>query len=174
MYEEWGEVEQSVSKCGKFWQFCPDKNPAEGGGKVLIGEYNQTIDAKGRVNVPSKFREELGGSFVVSKGLDNCVCVYPKDEWERFKAELDTVPASKRRMLSRFFFSGAEECDTDSQGRVLIPPKIREYAGLNKEIVVVGMSDKVEIWDRSSWENYMDNPAFDAEEIAKAMEELGI
>lgn len=141
---------------------------------MLIGEYNQTIDAKGRVNVPVKFREDLGCSFVVSKGLDNCVCVYPKNEWERFKQELGTVPSAKRRMLSRFFYSGAEECDTDSQGRVLIPPKIREYAGLSKEIVVVGMSDKVEIWDRSSWESYMEDPVFDADEIAKVMEDLGI
>lgn len=141
---------------------------------MLIGEYNQNIDAKGRVNVPAKFREELGNSFVVSKGLDNCVCIYPKDQWERFKEELETVPPSKRRMLSRFFYSGAEECEIDAQGRTLIPPKIREYAGLTKEIVVVGVSEKIEIWDRESWNKYMEDPAFEAEEIAKAMEELGL
>ena len=94
---------------------------------MLIGEYNQTIDAKGRVNVPSKFRDDLGGSFVVSKGLDNCVCIYPKDEWERFKAELDTVPASRRRMLSRFFFSGAEECDMQSKKVKCFRRKVPSY-----------------------------------------------
>ncbi len=141
---------------------------------MLIGEYYQNLDAKGRINVPAKFREDLGEAFVVSRGLDSCVCIYPKDEWERFKEELYTVQPSKRRMLSRFFFSGAEECSIDSQGRVVLPQKIREYAGLEKEIVVVGMSDKVEIWARESWEAYLQDPAFDAEEIAKAMEELGL
>ena len=141
---------------------------------MLIGEYNQNIDAKGRINVPSKFRVDLGESFVVAKGLDNCAYVYPKEEWEQFKQEIFSVPPSQRRMLQRFFFSGAEECTIDSQGRVVIPPKIREYAGLQKEIVVVGVSDKVVIWDRSSWESYMEAPDFNADEIAKVMEELGI
>lgn len=141
---------------------------------MLIGEYNQNIDAKGRVNVPAKFRDDLGESFVISKGLDNCVYIYPKEEWKRFEQELCSVQPTQRRMLHRFFFSGAEECGIDSQGRVVIPPKIREYAGLSKEIVVIGVSDKVEIWDRDKWEAYMDNPAFDAEEIAKVMEDLGI
>ena len=141
---------------------------------MLIGEYHQNLDAKGRINVPAKFREDLGESFVVSKGLDNCVYIYPKEEWKRFEQELCSVQPTQRRMLHRFFFSGAEECSTDSQGRVVIPPKIREYAGLTKEIVVIGVSDKAEIWDRGRWEEYMANPAFDAEEIAKVMENLGI
>lgn len=141
---------------------------------MLIGEYNQNLDAKGRINIPAKFRDDLGGSFVVSKGLDNCANIYPKCEWERFKQELYTVPASKRRSLQRFFFSGAEECAVDSQGRVVIPPRIREYAALEKEIVVVGVSDKVEIWNRDKWEEYMNSPEFDAEAVADIMEELGI
>ena len=141
---------------------------------MLIGEYNQNIDAKGRANVPAKFRDDLGESFVISKGLDNCVYIYPKEEWKRFEQELCSVQPTQRRMLHRFFFSGAEVCGIDSQGRVVIPPKIREYAGLSKEIVVIGVSDKVEIWDRGKWEAYMDNPAFDAEEIAKEMEDLGV
>lgn len=141
---------------------------------MLIGEYNQNLDAKGRINVPAKFRDDLGSSFVVSKGLDNCVYVYPKEEWERFKQELYTVPSSKRRQLQRFFFSGAEECTVDTQGRVVIPPRIREYAGLLKEVVVVGVSDKMEIWNRDSWEAYMDKPEFDADAVAAVMEELGI
>lgn len=141
---------------------------------MLIGEYNQNLDAKGRINIPAKFRDDLGGSFVVSKGLDNCANIYPKQEWERFKQELYTVPPSKRRQLQRFFFSGAEECSVDAQGRVVIPPRIREYAGLEKEIVVVGVSDKVEVWNRGKWEDYMNSPEFDAEAVADVMEELGI
>lgn len=141
---------------------------------MLIGEYSQNLDAKGRVNIPAKFRTDLGESFVISKGLDNCAYVYPKEEWKRFEQELCSVQPTQRRMLNRFFFSGAEECCIDGQGRVVIPPKIREYAGLSKEVVVIGVSDKVEIWDRSRWESYMENPAFDPDEIAKVMEELGI
>lgn len=141
---------------------------------MLIGEYRQNIDTKGRVNVPAKFRDDLGSSFVVSKGLDNCVYIYPKEEWHRFEQELRSAQATQRRMLHRFFFSGASECEIDTQGRVVIPPNIREYAGLSKEIVVIGMSDKVEIWDREKWDSYMDDPAFESEEIAKFMENLGI
>ncbi len=141
---------------------------------MLIGEYNQNIDVKGRINVPAKFRLDLGESFVVAKGLDNCVYIYPKAEWERFEEELCSVQPTQRRRLQRFFFSGAEECSADSQGRVVIPPKIREYAQLQKEIVVIGVSDKVEVWDRARWEGYMEDPAFGADEIAKVMEDLGI
>ena len=141
---------------------------------MLIGEYNQNLDAKGRINIPAKFRDDLGSAFVVSKGLDNCANIYPKQEWERFKQELYAVPSSKRRSLQRFFFSGAEECTIDAQGRVVIPPRIREYAGLVKEIVVVGVSDKVEIWNRDKWEEYMNSDEFNSEAVAGIMEELGI
>lgn len=141
---------------------------------MLIGEYHQNIDVKGRINVPAKFRVDLGESFVIAKGLDNCVYVYPKEEWKRFEEGLCSVQPTQRRHLHRFFFSGAEECSIDTQGRVVIPPQIREYANLQKEIVVVGVSNKVEIWDRAKWEAYMENPAFEAEEIAKIMEDMGI
>ena len=141
---------------------------------MLIGEYHQNIDAKGRINIPAKFRLDLGESFVVAKGLDNCVYLYPKAAWERFEEELCSVPPTQRRRLHRFFFSGAEECSADTQGRVVIPPKIREYAGLQKEIVVIGVSDKIEVWGLEQWNRYMEDPAFEAEEIAKVMEDLGI
>ena len=141
---------------------------------MLMGEYYQNLDSKGRVNIPAKLRLDLGESFVVSKGLENCVRIYPKAEWERFQEELRTVPSSKRRGLERFFFSGAEERSIDGQGRVLIPPQIREYAELNDEIVVIGLSDKLEIWDRKKWDAYMNQPQFEADAIAEIMEELGI
>lgn len=141
---------------------------------MLMGEYYQNLDSKGRINVPAKFRADLGDSFVVSKGLEHCVSIYPKAEWERFRQELHAVPSSKRRGLERFFFSGAEERSIDAQGRVLIPSQIREYAELDGEIVVIGVSDKVEIWSRSKWEAYMNQPDFEADAIAEVMEELGI
>lgn len=141
---------------------------------MLIGEYNQSIDAKGRVNIPAKFREDLGASFVVAKGLDACVCIYPKTEWEKFQAELLSDNNVQRRRLHRYFFSGAVDCEIDSQGRALIPPTIREFAGLDKEIVVIGVSNRVEIWNKEKWNEYMDTPECDAEEIAKVMEELGL
>ncbi len=141
---------------------------------MLIGEYNQNLDAKGRLNIPSKFRNDLGEAFVVSKGLDNSVWIYPKEEWLRFTQELESAPADRRRKLQRFFCSGAEECSIDSQGRVVLPAKIREYANITKEVVVVGVSNKVEVWNSSAWESYMDDPQFDADEIAKVMEEIGI
>lgn len=141
---------------------------------MLMGEYYQNLDSKGRINVPAKFRADLGDSFVVSKGLEHCVSIYPKAEWERFRQELHAVPSSKRRGLERFFFSGAEERSIDAQGRVLIPPQIREYAELDGEIVVIGVSDKVEIWSRTKWEAYMNQPDFEADAIAEVMEELGI
>lgn len=141
---------------------------------MLIGEYHQNIDAKGRINIPSKFRLDLGESFVVAKGLDNCAYIYPKEAWQAFQEGLCSAQPTQRRHLQRFFFSGAEECSIDSQGRVLIPSHVREYANLQKEIVVVGVSDKVEIWNRDAWTDYMKEPAFEAEAIASIMEEMGI
>ena len=141
---------------------------------MFSGEYDQSLDSKGRVNIPSKFRLELGETFVVAKGLENCVKIYPKAEWERFQNALRSQPSSKRRGLERFFFSGAEERSLDGQGRVLISPKMREYANLVDEIVVIGVSDTVEIWNRSAWNAYMDQPEFSAEAIAETMEALEI
>ncbi|MBO5363982.1 MAG: cell division/cell wall cluster transcriptional repressor MraZ [Clostridia bacterium] len=116
----------------------------------------------------------MGESFVVAKGLDNCVSIYPKAEWERFLELLMTIPPSQRRPLQRFFGSGSEECTVDSQGRVVIPPKIREHAGLQKEIVVVGDTEKVEVWNRQAWTEYIGSPEFETENVAKIMEELGM
>ncbi len=141
---------------------------------MLIGEYNQNLDAKGRLNIPSKFRNDLGDSFVVSKGLNNTVYIYPKEEWRRFEQEIKSAIPSRRRMLQHFFCTGAEECGIDSQGRVVIPPKIREYAGLVKEVVVIGVSDKVEVWEKTKWDEYMNSSAFSEEEISSFVDELGM
>lgn len=140
---------------------------------MLIGEYYHNLDAKGRVSIPSKFRDDLGGSFVLSKGLDNCLYAYSVSEWETFKNELLTMRGSNAQKIRRFFFSGATECEIDSQGRVVIPPNFREYAELLKEVVIVGVSNRAEIWNKENWEKYISDSSFDSAEIAKAMEEMG-
>ena len=140
---------------------------------MLIGEYYHNLDAKGRVSIPSKFRDDLDGSFVLSKGLDNCLYAYSVSEWETFKNELLTMRGSNAQKIRRFFFSGATECEIDSQGRVVIPPNFREFAKLLKEVVIVGVSNRAEIWNKENWEKYISDSSFDSAEIAKAMEEMG-
>lgn len=140
---------------------------------MLIGEYYHNLDAKGRVSVPSKFRDDLGSTFVLSRGLDDCLYAYSVSEWETFKAELLTMRGSSAQKIRRFFFSGATECEIDSQGRVVIPPNFRAYAELSKEVVIVGVSNRAEIWDKKKWEDYISDASFDSSEIAKAMDEMG-
>ena len=141
---------------------------------MLIGEYYHNMDAKGRVSIPSKFRDDLGGSFVLSKGLDDCLYAYSVKEWEGFQQELLALRGSDGQKIRRFFFSGASECEIDAQGRVVIPPNFREYAGLSKELVILGVSNRAEIWDKAKWEAYISDSSFDSEEIAEAMERLGL
>lgn len=137
----------------------------------LKGEYNHTLDPKGRVNFPAKLREVLGERFVISKGLDDCLFVYPEEEWEKFEESINALPLSKARKLQRFFFSGAADVEPDKQGRVLIPQNLREYAGLDKEVVIIGASNRAEIWDKATWE--ADSEELTAENMAEVMDELG-
>ena len=131
---------------------------------MFIGEYLQTVDAKFRVNVPAGFRAELGQTFVVAKGV-NCIALYPRYEWEGFLNRI------KERKKLLFFTSGSKECELDTQGRVVIPPDLREYLGLKKEIAVVGTFRHVEIWNRDAWNEYFDDDEYSAENIGKIMEE---
>jgi len=140
---------------------------------MFMGEYNHSIDAKGRVIVPSKFRELLGEHFVVTKGLDGCLWVFPDDEWEKFSGKLRELPVanSEARKLSRYFLAGATDAETDKQGRILLPQVLRDFADLDKEVVLVGAASRVEIWDKKSWEK---NSTFDnMETIAEHMGEWG-
>lgn len=141
---------------------------------MFMGEYNHTIDAKGRLIVPSKFREKLGEEFVVTKGLDDCLFVYPLEEWANIEQAFRKVPLTnkKARDFVRFFFAGAAGCETDKQGRILLPPALRAYAGLEKEIVSAGVLNRVEIWDKEKWER--SNDIGDMDEIADYMAELGV
>lgn len=138
-----------------------------------MGEYNHTIDAKGRVIVPAKFREALGEEFVVTLGLDGCLFVYPDAEWQDFVSKLKELPGNKdARQLQRYFMAGAATCEVDKQGRILIPTKLRAHAQLEKEIIFVGVVGKIEIWSKERWE--ANNNYDDMDEIAEHMSDLGI
>jgi len=141
---------------------------------MFMGEYNHTIDAKGRLIVPSKFREKLGDEFVVTKGLDDCLFVYPLEEWGHIEEAFRKVPLTnkKARDFVRFFFAGAACCEVDKQGRILLPPTLRAYAGLEKDIVSAGVLNRVEIWDREKWERSSEIGNMD--EIADYMADLGV
>lgn len=140
---------------------------------MFMGEYNHSIDIKGRIIVPSKFRETLGDEFVVTQGLDGCLFVYPNDEWMNFVTQLKNLPGSKEaRQLQRYFMAGAASCEVDKQGRILIPNKLREQAGLEKDIVFVGVLSKIEIWSKEKWES--NNDYDDMDQIAEHMSEFGL
>lgn len=143
---------------------------------MLLGEYNHNIDDKGRVSVPAKFREDLGSSFIVTKGLDNCLFIYSKNEWTTFETKLKDLPLTNpnARNFIRFFFSGATECELDKQGRIILPQNLREYAGLNKDVAIIGVATRVEIWDREKWNTYTSSDNMDMDEVAIQMSNLGI
>ena len=141
---------------------------------MLMGEYLHTIDDKSRLTMPSRFREELGDTFVVTRGLDNCLFVYPQSEWQALENKLKTLPMtqSNARAFVRFLFSGATECSLDRQGRVLIPQNLRDYARLEKETVIIGVSSRVEIWSKQVWEHYAKEAEESFETIAEQLADL--
>jgi len=143
---------------------------------MFIGEYQHTTDEKGRLIIPSKFREPLGQEFVMTKGLDNCLFVYPKPEWEVLETKLKSLPLTNKdaRAFVRFFFSGASECALDKQGRVLIPGNLREHSKIDKDTVIIGVSTRLEIWSKTEWESYNDDDSLSYDNIAEKMAELGI
>ena len=143
---------------------------------MLLVEYSHNVDVKGRVSVPSKFRGDLGQSFIVTKGLDNCLFMYSKSEWETFENKLKALPLTNNdaRSFMRFFFAGATECEVDKQGRINIPQLLREYAGIKKDVVIVGVSTRAEIWDSSKWEEYTSSDSLNGNKIASQMSNLGI
>ena len=141
---------------------------------MFMGEYSHTIDAKGRLIIPSRFREELGDNFVVTKGLDGCLLAYANEEWKHFEEKLQAIPVSnqKGRRFARYFLAGATLCEVDKQGRLLIPANLRAAAALEKDVVLAGVGDRVEIWDKNNWAEA--NTYDDMDEIAANMEGLGI
>ena len=141
---------------------------------MFMGEYNHTIDTKGRLIVPAKFRESLGEHFVITKGLDGCLFVYDNSEWENFEQKLKSLPITNKdaRQFVRFFLAGAATVEVDKQGRILVPAVLREFAELEKDVVLVGVASRIEIWSKDKWN---ENCTYDdVEDIAESMAELGI
>ena len=141
---------------------------------MFMGEYNHTIDAKGRLIVPSKFREALGDTFVVTKGLDGCLFVYDNKEWNAFEEKLKSLPLTNKedRQFARFFLAGAAEVEVDKQGRILVPNILREFAQISKDVVLIGVASRIEIWSRERFEGIASFE--DMDEIAEHMAELGL
>jgi len=138
---------------------------------MLIGENQHSLDPKGRTNFPAKLRDELGAKFYITKGLDGCLFVYAEEEWESLAQRIRSLPMSKSRDLQRFFFGGAIEVQPDKQGRVLLPANLREYAGLEKEIIVAGTMNHAEIWDKQKWDDRMKSLSPQAiEEVVDSMD----
>ena len=141
---------------------------------MFMGEYSHTVDTKGRLIIPSKFREQLGEEFIVTKGLDGCLFVFPQDEWQAFEEKLRTLPLTQKgaRQFTRFFVAGATPCELDKQGRILLPATLREFAGLDKDVVLAGMLNRIEIWSKDKWTE--NNACGDMDDIAEQMTQLGL
>ena len=141
---------------------------------MFMGEYNHTIDAKGRLIIPAKFRETLGEEFILTRGLDGCLSIYPMDEWKSFEEKLKALPLTDKnaRAFLRFFVAGATSCELDRQGRILIPSTLREFAGLEKEVVLTGNLTRIEVWSKERW---IENSNYDnMDNIVASMQEKGI
>ncbi|OEF99280.1 cell division/cell wall cluster transcriptional repressor MraZ [Vulcanibacillus modesticaldus] len=138
---------------------------------MFMGEFQHNIDNKGRVIIPAKFREELGNTFIITRGLDKSLFVYPISEWQQIEQKLKSLPftRSDARKFTRFFFSGATECEVDKQGRVSIPMNLRNYAELSKECIFIGVSNRVEIWSKSNWNNYYQESEASFNDIAETI-----
>lgn len=143
---------------------------------MLLGEYKHNLDEKGRLAIPVKFRHDLNQGVVVTKGLDNCLFLYPQAEWVKLAEKIVALPVSQAnsRAFSRLMLSGATDAVLDKQGRVVVPEHLREYAGLKKAVVVAGLYNRVEIWDEEKWQVYKKQTESESNEIAEKMGELGI
>ncbi len=124
---------------------------------MFLGEYQYSLDAKGRVFIPAKLRDELGNSFVITKGIDNCLRVYPISAWESFSEKINEYPDTKARKIRRFVFSAATNNELDSQGRTLISQTLRDYAKISKDIYILGVGAYLEIWDKDTWDKEKEN-----------------
>lgn len=154
-----------MGECGEKW-----------GEAVFLGEYRHAFDDKGRIAMPARFREELGSRFIVTKGLEHCLFVYTLEEWQRLEEELRRLPFTKGdvRAFLRFLFAGAVEAEPDRQGRIMIPTALRQHAQLEKEAVVIGVSNRIEIWSPLNWATYQEACAASVEAVAEKLSDLGI
>ena len=143
---------------------------------MLIGEYEHSLDAKGRLIMPAKLREDIGEKFIITKGLDGCLFGFSQAEWNNFEEKLKTLPLTNKnaRDFVRFFLSGATECEIDKQGRFLIAGNLSEYAQMEKEIAIIGVGTRIEIWNKEKWKEYNSDENISADAIAENMTMLGI
>ena len=144
------------------------------GDKMLLGEYHHNIDDKGRLVIPTKYREELGDEFIITRGIERCLYVYSKVEWEKLVSKLNTLPFTKKdaRTFMRSFFSGATVCEFDKSGRINITSPLVSYAGLTKECVIIGVNDRLEIWSEEAFNKFMDDNQEQLEDIAEHLFEV--
>jgi len=143
---------------------------------MYIGEYNHSTDSKGRVIMPANFREELGEKFYITKGMDSCLFIYDEKEWSNLDLKMRNLrlTSKKAREFSRMFYAPARELSFDKQGRILIPQNLRTYAGIDKEVVIIGVSTRIEIWDKERWDLYISREEMNYDEIMDEFEELDI
>ncbi|PIR95014.1 cell division/cell wall cluster transcriptional repressor MraZ [Candidatus Falkowbacteria bacterium CG10_big_fil_rev_8_21_14_0_10_37_6] len=143
---------------------------------MFIGEYSHTIDAKGRMAVPAKFRAKLTSGAVVTRGLDNCLFLFSKEEWQKLAEQISASPINKAntRAFGRFMLAGATEAEFDKQGRILLPEYLRVYTGLKKKAIIAGIYNRIEIWEEGAWQKYSKQTQKNSAKIAEELGELGI
>ena len=143
---------------------------------MLIGEYEHSLDVKGRLIMPAKLRENIDEKFIITKGLDGCLFGFSLNEWANFEDKLKSLPLTNKnaRDFVRFFLSGAVECEIDKQGRFLVASNLREYASMDKEVVIIGVGTRIEFWSKDKWKKYNSSENISADGIAENMTMLGI
>ena len=143
---------------------------------MFLGEFKHSVDKKGRVILPSKFREALADGLVITKGMEKCLFIFSKAEWPQLEDKVKGLPLTKKdaRQFARFFFAGASEEELDKQGRVSVPPNLRAYAELRKDVVIVGISNRLEVWSKKNWESYVKDAESSYTEAAEELTELGL
>lgn len=143
---------------------------------MFYGEFQHTIDQKGRIIIPAAFRKELDVTFMIAKGLEGCLFIFSMPRWNSLVEKIETLPLSntKAREFTRFFFSSAAECKIDSHYRILVPPDLRVHAGLEKDVTIVGVGNRVEVWSRDRWEKYMSGESLSPESLSETFAMLGI
>lgn len=143
---------------------------------MLLGEYTHSIDVKGRLAVPARFRSHMGAGAIITRGLDKCLFVFDKEEWEKLIAKITALPIAhaNSRAFGRLMLAGASDVDCDTQGRILVPDYLREYAELKKQVVVTGLYTRMEIWDKARWQEYKAKTEAESDQIAEKLGELGI
>jgi len=143
---------------------------------MFIGEHSHTIDQKGRVSIPAKYRDQLSPGVIITRGLDHCLWLYTKSEWEKIASKLAALPISqkKSRAFARLMLAGAWDTEPDSQSRILLPEYLRTYANLGKHVIMAGLYNRIEVWDEDSWQLYSEQTQAASDDIAESMSELGI